>query len=363
MWSTSTSAGQSGARTLISRRLQLTTPRVTYYRPSSLPSPATQDDDDEDVAFSTVVAPPSHPASSSRDEGHPSLYSPHDFSQQHSPSASSSAVNHLSMPVDLLAVNAGISPQLTGGMPSPDAMDAPETEMSMQEESEQAKQVVPTPAPAPVVEATPPASARPSRESSRSGSRTRRAPIKSSSAPPPPPPPTTSTSSTSSRKPPSTSTSTTSLASLGALPPLPSTIPQPSVGAITNLVTKDAVIASSILTSLILPPRAGSSQPMELLVLGVPTVGAKSRVETQIKITLVLVAAKAGAKAAKTLTGERFILPDGGLAPEASGQYARVGGWTHLQLPRLLAIKKKGKKVPMEGKSRSASRGLRSQLC
>ncbi|ORY73860.1 hypothetical protein BCR35DRAFT_306973 [Leucosporidium creatinivorum] len=260
--------------------------------------------------------------------------------------SSNPAPLHLSMPVDLLAVNAGISPQLTGGQPSPPAEDEPTiddevshglggtlpTTLARSERSSRSSNN----------SNDGDGSAGPSRESSRV-----RAPAPKARKAAVSPYSTTASSST-----------TTAAPNASATAPAPSTTfipPVASVGASTNLVTKDAVIASHILTSIALPPRAGS-QPMELLVLGVPTIGAKSRVETQIKITLALVSTRPGVVSTKDqavgdgqgVPGGRFITPDGGLEYRADAEYERVGGWTHLRLPRLLAIKKKGKKALVE---------------
>ena len=243
------------------------------------------------------------------------------------------------MPNDLLAVNAGISPHLTGGQPSPPPVEYAEQPDALTSSRPQRVNAAISrserSARSSDHSADGDASAGHSRESSRA-----RAPAKGRksaaavSAPAPAPAP----SAVSVAPPPS------------AAPP---------VGPSTNLVTKDAVIASHVLTSLALPPRGGAP-PMELLVLGVPTVGAKSRVETQIKITLVLVSTKPGVVSTKSdgrseqgLPGERFITPDGGLQPAAGGEYERVGQYTHLRLPRLLAIKKRGKKGVQAGRQLS----------
>lgn len=254
------------------------------------------------------------------------------------------------MPVDLLAVNAGISPQLTGGQPSPPAEEEPKLNDELSRGLGGA------------LPATLARSERSSRSSnnsndgdgsagpSRESSRVRAPAPKARKAAAAAPYSTTASSSTTINPP-----------AIAPAVPAPSTTFNPSVasvGATTNLVTKDAVIASHILTSMTLPPRAGS-QPMELLVLGVPTIGAKSRVETQIKITLALVSTKPGVASTRNqpvgdgqgVPGGRFITPDGGLEYRADQEYQRVGGWTHLRLPRLLAIKKKGKKAVVEGES------------
>lgn len=131
---------------------------------------------------------------------------------------------------------------------------------------------------------------------------------------------------------------------------------------IVNLVARDAVLASKLIPTAAAPSgdelvaavngangRAGAAVP-ELLVLGVPTVGAKSRVETQIKITLALVRPQRGIKREDDGVGvvgigkAAWILPDGGLDERAAQELERVETWTHLRLPKHLALKSKEKK-------------------
>lgn len=116
----------------------------------------------------------------------------------------------------------------------------------------------------------------------------------------------------------------------------------------TNLVAKDAVVASSIISSISTHPISHSQfSSLQLLVLGVPTTGAKSRVETQIKISLVLVKPKVGGNKIKRDQegAEGWMTSDGGLSPDAGGSLERIGSWSHLRLPHYLALKKKGKRV------------------
>lgn len=132
------------------------------------------------------------------------------------------------------------------------------------------------------------------------------------------------------------------------------TVPTPT----TNLVSKDAIISSSIITTLctpslssIFPSTASSSvlvSPIQLLVLGVPTTGAKSRVETQIKISLVLVRPKGGVKLEGGLGS--WLTEDGGIADKAGDGLERIGTWTHIKLPQWAALKKGKKKTAAAAK-------------
>ena len=116
---------------------------------------------------------------------------------------------------------------------------------------------------------------------------------------------------------------------------------RPSVIA-TNLVTKDAIVASMVIPRLVAPPPASLSDQsgLQLLVLGIPTVGAKSRVETQIKISVVLVRPTAD----HGIDASDLITLDGGLEAQAGKDFERVGSWTHIKIPQTLAMRKK--KVP-----------------
>lgn len=207
------------------------------------------------------------------------------------------------MPVDLLAVNAGISPQLTSGQPTPplDASHQLAISASYVDNLDQQSR------------------SSNDGDASTSGSR----------------------DVSQSRKP--TTAPNDKKASI-----------PPATGASTNLVTKDAVVAATVLTDLVKPNRASVMMGggLQLLVLGVPTVGAKSRVETQIKISLVLVGMKAGGegKAKKEkLDAERFMTHDGGLEGRAGDEYERIGSWSHVKLPKFLALKKKTKKQVKPG--------------
>ncbi|SCV73944.1 BQ2448_6374 [Microbotryum intermedium] len=252
--------------------------------------------------------------------------------------SSSSRHEAMSMPVDLSAVNAGIAPQLMGGNPSPllnaqkklEADAAPNVIANVQQEGEEKEEEEGDEEEDELLEdrhaqAASHAKAGPSQGNSsmsRSSSFER-------------------TSSYAASREPSQRPSLTATAISGS--PL-------------NLVTKDAVIASQVLTRLTRESdrkrlsAAGGLGDVQLLVLGIPTIGAKSRVETQIKISLVLVKDKqfqqgvnavASTSAAGKMHGEAYMTLDGGLESGASQAFDRIGNWTHVRLPSTLALKKK----------------------
>lgn len=281
----------------------------------------------------------------------------------------------LSLPVDLLAVNQGIAPQLTSGIPTPplDTSNQLETRGGPLIEPHQFEQNLGLDPRPQLLRAK---SARKeqqqlqqqrsrrnsndadvSRSNSRETSVSRRSSttnghgVAASTAP--------ATTSSGRAKKQSTAASIVSTTASGAA--TPSLLSQAHlVGASTNLVTKDAVVAAHSIPSI-----SSASSPttrvqlaqsgLELLVLGIPIAGAKSRVETQIKISLVLVRTRKGVVAdpaissASDLPGQRFITLDGGLEQSAGNHYERVGAWTHLRLPSILALKKKGKKQAKPG--------------
>ncbi|GAA5872710.1 hypothetical protein JCM8547_006321 [Rhodosporidiobolus lusitaniae] len=136
-----------------------------------------------------------------------------------------------------------------------------------------------------------------------------------------------------------------------------------------NLVARDAVQAAQLIPGLVKPApgRGGEGGGagggaggvggggMQLLVLGVPTVGAKSRVETQIKISLALVrpltsptssSSSSSPSSSSSAEASAYVQEDGGLDPRAGKEFERVGSWRYLRLPRFLALK-----AAKEGKS------------
>lgn len=90
------------------------------------------------------------------------------------------------------------------------------------------------------------------------------------------------------------------------------------------------------------PPFELDNQKISLLILGLPDQGAKTRVETQIKLTLVLVVGQPPPRA-----------PDGNLLLDAQNaqdqQLARISNWSHVKLPAYSAIKRKSKKLLKTG--------------
>ncbi|KAK4046694.1 SPT3 Dosage dependent suppressor of Ty-induced promoter mutations-like protein [Microbotryomycetes sp. JL201] len=268
------------------------------------------------------------------------------FAQHFAPLSSAVMPPHsfeMSQPVDLHAVNAGISPHLTSSrQPTPPSLadDPVETNVNQVKDEfhhetaqdvtwqKQQQQQRPT---------------MPERRSTRDRSRvTSRNHSRDTSL--------------------SRSNSTTALPSLrgGNDPKTPT--PQLSsadllqatiIGASTNLVTKDAVIVAKAVTKCSQPERSLISKPgsgLELMVLGVPRYGAKSRVETQIKITLALVKPRTPKKGSPQnhdhVDGgyEQFLTFDGSLDPQVNDHYERVGSWSHLRLPGIQALKKRVKK-------------------
>lgn len=116
----------------------------------------------------------------------------------------------------------------------------------------------------------------------------------------------------------------------------------------TNLVAKDAFVASTVIPSISKPALSTLSEAsgLRMLVLGVPLIGAKSRVETQIKISVVLVRSLQGSQ----LDEEGLMTADGGIDSAAGQSMERIGTWSHIKLPQFLALKKKkAKKAPLPG--------------
>lgn len=240
----------------------------------------------------------------------------------------------MSMPVDLAAVNAGISPQLTGGRPAPSLY--PESLMKLaaerkylrenvEEEPEEAIEEDDISAVKAEEEHSEASYFQPQSKQSRSGS--------------------TSTNHAHSN----------SIASTSLSRETSETRKRESNS--TNLVAKDAIVAAGVISSLSTHPLVGSFQAVQLLVLGVPLIGAKSRVETQIKISLVLVAPKTGKKATAR---EECMTSDGGLREDSGENMQRVGSWTHVRLPKYLALKKKIKKPGQVDNGESLVYGLSS---
>jgi len=123
-----------------------------------------------------------------------------------------------------------------------------------------------------------------------------------------------------------------------------------------NLVSREAVQVTQLIPNQANPPMsdltastASSSAytpPVKLLVLGVPTIGAKSRVETQIKISLSLVRPVGGIKreGKSSEWAEELVNQDGSVDPTlAATALERIGSWSHIRIPQYLALKSKAK--------------------
>jgi hypothetical protein len=83
---------------------------------------------------------------------------------------------------------------------------------------------------------------------------------------------------------------------------------------------------------------------LKLLLVGLQAEGAKTRVETQIKLSLVLV------------TGEGASIDrNGNLSTCAQHSLSRLGNWSHIKLPAYSVIKQKSKKLIKTGLHFSSS--------
>lgn len=114
----------------------------------------------------------------------------------------------------------------------------------------------------------------------------------------------------------------------------------PSNYAVGNIAGADGEITLS--SSIIDRPSLDDLPPMEVHVHGIPTEGAKSRVETQIKAHVELVRSRKQPSADKTSD-------DGAAAEEAEEEWKRIGSFSHLKLPPLSATKRKTKKNQQSG--------------
>lgn len=93
------------------------------------------------------------------------------------------------------------------------------------------------------------------------------------------------------------------------------------------------------------PEASGSAIPYaghELLVLGLPDAATRTRVETQIKLSLVLI------QNSQPDSG-RLTNSEGQLLADASDRASRVGDWSYIKLPEFAAVKKKNKKLAKTG--------------
>lgn len=258
----------------------------------------------------------------------------------HSFLASTGLALQLPPPSSLPPLVSGIAPSLTGGQPTP-PLGSPIThilpEIPVPQTSPQHTSVATTaestPAPPLPVENVTAPSSRPARErrsSSRAGGLVR----------------SVSHSASSSRE------------RVGASQVNPSHAPHSSapIGTGVNLVSREAIQVTQLIPhqsnpspSALTGSSASSSAytpPVKLLVLGVPTHGAKSRVETQIKISLSLVRPFGGIKREGHASdwADNLINEDGSVdSTIASDELERIGTWSHIQIPKYLALKSRTK--------------------
>lgn len=80
----------------------------------------------------------------------------------------------------------------------------------------------------------------------------------------------------------------------------------------------------------------------QLVILGLPEEGARSRVETQVKVGISLVRPKQRLPNAPSILNYRDS--KGALTPEADQHFERVGSWKYLSLPTVSSVKRKAKK-------------------
>ena len=248
----------------------------------------------------------------------------------------------LSNAIDLFAVNAGIAPSLTSAQ-TPSPLHSPATEYPM-------PALVSTSSTAPATRSSSVSRSRTSiggggedETTMRDASLSRRSDASSSSGGGP-----------GSAHAPPASSGTAAHAVKAAL--------LNAAGPSVNLVARDAVQAAHLIPT-IASPAADSVTNAELVVLGVPTVGAKSRVETQIKISLALVRPRAGGGGGgggggAARVSDDMVMVDGGLDARAADDLERLGTWSHLRLPKNLALKSKpGKQLSAAALAKKAKPG------
>ncbi|KEI38036.1 uncharacterized protein L969DRAFT_18825 [Mixia osmundae IAM 14324] len=108
---------------------------------------------------------------------------------------------------------------------------------------------------------------------------------------------------------------------------------------------------SSEVSSLVLYPNALSLP--QLLIIGLPEEGAKSRVETQLKLALSLVRAKSSARFANDLSLApqtyfdqfQWRTPEGHLRTDTDRDLERISQWKWIKLPAYAAVKRKNRKA------------------
>jgi len=247
----------------------------------------------------------------------------------------------LSNPIDLFAVNAGIAPSLTSAQ-TPSPLHSPATEYPM-------PALVSTSSTAPATRSSSVSRSRTSigggggagedETTMRDASLSRRSDASSSSGGGP----------GSAHAPPASSGPAAHAVKAALLN---------AAGPSVNLVARDAVQAAHLIPT-VASPAAESVTNAELVVLGVPTVGAKSRVETQIKISLALVRPRAGGVGGGAArVSDDMVMVDGGLDARAADDLERLGSWSHLRLPKNLALKSKpGKQLSAAALAKKAKPG------
>jgi hypothetical protein len=115
-----------------------------------------------------------------------------------------------------------------------------------------------------------------------------------------------------------------------------------SYSALNKSITAAAEIPTEVELAIPRLSRLNLLEPypddLKLLLVGLQAEGAKTRVETQIKLSLVLV------------TGEGASIDrNGNLSTCAQHSLSRLGNWSHIKLPAYSAIKRKSKKLIKTG--------------
>ncbi|KAA1123054.1 SPT3 Dosage dependent suppressor of Ty-induced promoter mutations-like protein [Puccinia graminis f. sp. tritici] len=115
-----------------------------------------------------------------------------------------------------------------------------------------------------------------------------------------------------------------------------------SYSALNKSITAAAEVPTEVELAIPRLDQLNLSEPypddLKLLLIGLQAEGAKTRVETQIKLTLVLV------------TGDgASIDQNGNLSTPTQHSLSRLGNWSHIKLPVYSAIKRKSKKLIKTG--------------
>ena len=122
----------------------------------------------------------------------------------------------------------------------------------------------------------------------------------------------------------------------------PSAMPPPMPRPSTSASLGDDDELPSWESSGALPFAASRPEaPAQLLVLGLPHRGARSRVETQFQIELQLVRPKPGVGFQPSSS---YISADGSLAPDTTSKVDPVADFAHMRLPTFAALKRLSKK-------------------